>query len=176
MMKSESKVFGLIALASTFVIGFLFWLIYFKDAETQTMGWVEYLPALNAFLNTVTATFLVSGYIFIKKNNIEKHKWMMLLATMTSALFLMSYITYHHYHGDTKFIATGSIRTIYFFILISHILLSIVQVPLILITLYLAFTQKFIRHKKFAKVTFPIWLYVSVTGVLIFIILNRYNL
>ena len=99
----------------------------------------------------------------------------MFSATFTSALFLVSYITYHHFHGDTKFVAVGTIRPIYFGILISHILLSAIQVPLILSTLYLALTRKFVKHKKIARITFPIWLYVSVTGVVIFIMLSQFN-
>ena len=99
----------------------------------------------------------------------------MLSATFTSACFLISYIAYHHYQGDTKFMGLGIIRPIYFFILITHILLSIVQVPLILTTLYLAAAKNFVRHRKVARVTLPIWLYVSVTGVLIFVILKSFN-
>jgi putative membrane protein len=99
----------------------------------------------------------------------------MYAATITSALFLLGYISYHHFHGDTKFIATGAIRPLYFGVLISHILLSATQVPLILSTLYFALTQQFVKHKKTAKITFPIWLYVSVTGVIIFIFLKYFN-
>ncbi len=174
-MNNESKIFGIISLFSFLIIGFLFWLIYFKTASAHSLNWVDSLPALNAFLNALTTILLVTGYRFIKKGEKEKHKILMLLATFSSALFLISYITYHHYHGDTKFIAIGIIRYLYFGILISHILLSIVQVPLILITLYLAFAKKFVRHRTFARITFPIWLYVSVTGVLIFIFLNWLN-
>jgi putative membrane protein len=175
-MKNEKKVFAVIGLISAAVISFLFWLIYFKT-KTQGLeaGWVGNLPILNAVLNTITATLLVNGYILIKKNRIDLHKKAMMAATLTSALFLISYITYHHYQGDTKFLAQGFIRPVYFFILISHILLSIVQVPLILATLYLAFAKNYRLHKKVARITFPIWLYVSVTGVLIFIILKWFN-
>jgi putative membrane protein len=175
-MTNEKKIFTIIGLISAAVIGFLFWLIYFKTKATgYTDTWVTSLPAVNAILNTLTAMFLVNGYLFIKQNRVDLHKRAMYLATLTSALFLVSYITYHHYHGDTKFLAEGAIRPIYFFILISHILLSIVQVPLILITHYLAFVKNFSKHKKFARITLPIWLYVSVTGVLIFIILKWFN-
>jgi putative membrane protein len=175
-MKSEKTVFSIIGLLSAAVIGFLFWLIYFKTgAAVDSAGWVSSLPALNAILNTLTATLLVAGYVLIKKNHKDLHIKAMLAATLTSACFLVSYITYHHFQGDTKFMGVGMIRPIYFFILITHILLSIVQVPLILTTLYLAFVKNFARHKKFARVTFPIWLYVSVTGVLIFVILKSFN-
>jgi putative membrane protein len=175
-MNSEKKVFTIIGIISAAVIGFLVWLIYFKTgAEVNSQGWVSNLPALNAFFNALTATLLVTGYVAIKWNDVELHKKLMIAATVSSACFLVSYITYHHYQGDTKFLGLGLIRPVYFFILISHILLSIVQVPLILITLYLAFVKNYVRHRKFARVTFPIWLYVSVTGVLIFIILKLFN-
>lgn len=175
-MNSEKTVFSVIGLLSAAVIGFLFWLIYFKTGvAVDNQGWVSNLPAVNALLNTLTATLLVIGYIFIKKNRRDLHTKAMLAATFTSACFLISYVIYHHFQGDTKFLATGMIRPIYFFILITHILLSIVQVPLILTTLYLAFVKNFTRHKKIARITFPIWLYVSVTGVLIFIILKSFN-
>lgn len=175
-MHSDKTVFGTIGLISAGVIAFLFWLIYFKTgAQFDATGWVSYLPGLNACLNAMTATLLISGYVAIKGNDLRLHKILMISATVMSACFLVSYISYHHFHGDTKFLATGPIRPIYFSILISHILLSIVQVPLILTTLYLAYVKNFARHKKFARITFPIWLYVSITGVLIFIILKWYN-
>ncbi len=175
-MKSDKNVFMIIGALSAAVIGFLFWLIYFKtNAGVEAESWVSYLPALNALLNSITAAFLVTGFVYIKKNNIVLHRNFMIAATVSSAFFLISYITYHHFKGDTKFLAQGFIRPIYFFILISHILLSIVQVPLILSTLYLAASKNYMKHRKLAKITFPIWLYVSVTGVLIFIILKLFN-
>jgi putative membrane protein len=173
----DKKVFVIIGFLSFSVIDFLVWLIYFKPGADLSgeITWVASLPVLNAFLNTLTSIFLITGLTFIKQNKIDWHKKAMFAATGSSALFLVSYIAYHHFHGDTKFIATGTIRPIYFGILISHILLSAIQVPLILSTLYLALTKKFIRHKKVARITFPIWLYVSITGVLIFIILRWFN-
>jgi len=174
---NDRNIFLIIGLLSLSVIAFLVWLIYFKPAADLAgeLSWVKALPPLNAFLNASTSILLITGLAFIKKNRIDWHKKAMFAATGTSALFLASYIAYHHFHGDTKFLATGMIRPIYFGILISHILLSVVQVPLILSTLYLGISEKFARHKKFARVTFPIWLYVSVTGVLIFIILRWFN-
>ena len=173
----DKKDFVIIGLLSFSVLAFLVWLIYFKPGADLAgeVSWVKSLPALNAFLNTLTSIFLITGLTFIKQNKIDWHKKFMFLATGTSALFLMSYIAYHYFHGDTKFHATGIIRPIYFGVLISHILLSAIQVPLILSTLYLALSKKFVRHRKVARVTFPIWLYVSVTGVLIFIMLRWFN-
>ena len=165
-----------ISLLSVLIISFLIWLIYFKVGAAPEGGtWIDKLPAVNAILNLLTASFLIIGYILIKKNNINWHKKLMLAATLTSGFFLIGYISYHHFHGDTKFVATGMIRPLYFGILISHILLSVAQVPLIFSTLYFAFSQQFTKHKKSAKITFPIWLYVSITGVVIFIILKFFN-
>jgi putative membrane protein len=173
---NDKFVFAIIAALSFIVLSFLIWLIYFKQGSMPEGGtWINLLPALNASLNTLTSLFLIVGYVLIKRNNIEWHKRFMYAATFTSALFLVGYILYHNFHGDTKFIALGPIRTIYFLILISHILLSAVQVPLILSTLYLAITKKFVKHKKVAKITFPIWLYVSVTGVVVFFFLKFLN-
>lgn len=174
-MKNEKLAYKVIGLLSSIVFVFLIWLIYFKSAATTEASFVNYLPMLNAFFNFLTSVFLILGYIFIKNNRIDLHIKSMISATSTSALFLISYVLYHHYHGDSKFLGTGGIRYIYFFILISHIVLSAVQVPLILSTLYLAFTKNTQKHKKVARITFPIWLYVSVTGVLIFIFLRWFN-
>lgn len=173
---NDKFVFVIIGALSFIILSFLIWMIYFKSGvNPQATTWIGTLPAINASLNTLTSIFLVIGYILIKKGNIEGHKRLMYAATFTSLLFLVGYIFYHHFHGDTKFIATGPIRPVYFFILISHIVLSAVQVPLILSTLYLAFTKKFVKHKKVARITFPIWLYVSATGVIVFFFLKFFN-
>ena len=176
-LENETTVFTAIGALSVAILSFLIWLIYFKSgaAPAGEIGWYTSLPALNALLNSLTSIFLITGLIFIKRNRVDWHKYAMLAATLTSAIFLVSYITYHHYHGDTKFVGHGTVRTIYFTVLISHILLSAAQVPLILSTLYLAFSKKFSKHKIIAKITFPIWLYVSVTGVIIFLMLKWYN-
>lgn len=175
-MNSDKKILSIIGFLSALVIIFLFWLIYFKEgADSTGLTWVAYLPLTNAILNTITSMFLVLGFYFVKQGNLGAHKKMMYSATLTSALFLLSYVTYHHFQGDTKFLGQGFIRPVYFFVLITHILLSIVQVPLILATLYFAFAEKFTKHRVVARITFPIWLYVSVTGVLVFIILKAFN-
>lgn len=173
---NDKFVFVIIGALSFIVLSFLIWLIYFKAGTNSEAGtWIDSLPAVNASFNTLTSLFLIVGYVLIRHNNIEWHKRFMFAATFTSALFLVGYVLYHNFHGDTKFIATGTIRPVYFFILISHILLSAIQVPLILSTLYLALTKKFAKHKKVAKITFPIWLYVSVTGVVVFFFLKFLN-
>ena len=160
---------------SAFVLIFLFWFIYFKQTGQATSPLIPLLPHVNAALNSLTSVLLIIGIIFIKKGNEKAHIITMLSAVATSVLFLVSYLLYHHFHGDTKFIAQGLIRPVYFFILISHIVLSAVNLPMILITLLHAFRKNWEKHKKLAKITFPIWLYVSVTGVLIYIFVQKLN-
>ena len=173
---SSNRPYIFISILSSLVISFLVWLIYFKTPATATGEWVSYLPALNALLNSICFVFLISGYIFIKSNKKAAHIICMLMATLCSILFVVSYILYHHFHGDTKFLATGPIRYGYFSILISHIVLSVPLVPLVLTTLWHAFSKNHVAHKKVAKITFPVWVYVSITGVLIYLILNNFNL
>ncbi len=178
VMKQSNKqsfAYTFIFSLSFLIIVFLFWFIYFKPEASASFSWVSSLPLVNAVLNSLCSLFLVGGYIAIKKRNIKLHIRLMSLATVVSALFLVSYLIYHHFQGDTKFIASGVIRVVYFIILISHIILSIVQVPMIFITLWNAFTNNFDRHVKWARYTFPVWLYVSVTGVLVYLFLNYLN-
>jgi len=99
----------------------------------------------------------------------------MILATFSSALFLISYLLYHYYHGDTKFPGQGIIRPVYFFILITHIITSILVVPLIFTTLFFAASKRFEKHRRIARWTYPIWLYVSITGILVYLLLKKYT-
>lgn len=129
------------------------------------------LPHLNAFLNTTSAILLVAGYYHIRNGRIQSHRKCQIAALATSTLFLISYLTYHYYHGDTRFLGQGIVRPFYFTILITHVVLAIVIVPLVLITAYRAARGDFIRHRQIARWTFPLWLYVSVTGVIVYIML-----
>ena len=166
----------IISFASLLVVLFLAWLIYFKEAADRgALEWVSYLPAFNAIINAICTVCLLRGFFLIKKGRKKEHRNMMLTALGLSALFLVSYIVYHHFQGDTKFINPGNIRYVYFFILITHIMASIVVVPMIMTTVYFAFTGNFAKHPKVARITFPIWLYVSTTGVLIFLMLKIFN-
>jgi putative membrane protein len=131
------------------------------------------MPELNAALNLISAILLVLGYTLIRQRAITAHTLCMLGATFTSFLFLIGYLYYHYHHGSTPFPGTGWSRTLYFSILIPHTILAAVQVPLILITLWHAFRGNFQKHRRIANVTLPIWLYVSVTGVVIYWMLYR---
>ena len=135
--------------------------------------YISYLPHLNATLNTTSALFLIVGYRFIRAGFIRAHRNCQVAALVTSTLFLISYLTYHYYHGDTRFLGQGIVRPIYFAILITHVILAIVIVPLVLITVYRAARGDFIRHRKIARWTLPLWLYVSVTGVIVYLMLYR---
>lgn len=129
------------------------------------------LPALNALLNSIATLLLLFGFYFIQRREIERHKLCMLLAFATSALFLTSYLIYHYNVGSVPFEKQGWIRPVYFSILISHIILAAAIVPLILATLYQAWRGRFDKHRRLARWTWPLWMYVSVTGVLIYVML-----
>ncbi len=134
---------------------------------------ISILPSLNASLNAASAVLLVLGYFLIRQRAITGHAVCMLGAALTSTLFLVSYLYYHYHHGVTRFQGTGCIRPAYFTILISHTILAIVQVPLIVMTLIRAFRSEFQKHAAIARITLPIWIYVSVTGVVVYGMLYR---
>lgn len=129
---------------------------------------VSQLPSLNAALNSLSAILLIAGYLFIRSRNIKAHKTCMLAAFASSILFLISYLVYHYQVGSVPFQGQGGIRLVYFTILLTHTILAITVVPLALVTLFRAFKERFDRHRRIARWTFPIWLYVSVTGVVVY--------
>lgn len=126
------------------------------------------LPLLNATLNALAGILLVSAYIMIRKGNIARHRALMLAAFSTSVLFLVSYVIYHVNVGSRAFTGTGVIRVVYFVILITHVVLAIAIVPMAVVTLRRGLRRDDLRHKAIARWTFPIWLYVSVTGVVVY--------
>ncbi len=164
----------LIFFISFIALLFLIWLIYFNTpVKYSGDSWfLSALPGVNACFNLLSATCLLMGVRFIKAGNKVKHIQFMKGAFFFSSLFLIGYIIYHTFHGETKFLSQGLVRYTYFFILISHIILSAITLPMVLLTFYLGLSGNFERHKKIAKWTFPIWLYVSITGVIIFLMLK----
>jgi uncharacterized membrane protein YozB (DUF420 family) len=134
---------------------------------------VSDLPALNATLNGISAAFLLTGYRFIRRGRREAHKRCMLAALVTSALFLVSYVVYHANAGSRPFTGTGPARYAYFAILITHVVLAAAILPLALVTTAHALREKYARHRRIARWTFPIWVYVSVTGVIIYLMLYQ---
>ena len=129
------------------------------------------LPVVNACLNGLSAVFLTAGYVFIRRKNQAAHRNCMVSAFVTSTLFLVCYLTYHYHAGRTVFKDPAWFRPIYLVLLLTHTVLAVVIVPMILITLNRALKQRFDLHKKIARWTWPLWMYVSVTGVVIYILL-----
>lgn len=134
---------------------------------------VSVLPTVNALLNGTSALLLVTGYLLIRRRRVSAHRACMLAAFVASAVFLASYLTLRYYAGMTRFTGQGWIRPVYFSILVSHTILAAAIVPLALMTLTRALRARFDRHARIARWTLPLWLYVSVTGVLVYVILYR---
>lgn len=131
------------------------------------------LPTLNAALNATSAALLTAGYYYIRTGRRERHKACMVAALVVSGLFLASYLVYHFQVGSVPFQGTGPIRVVYFTILISHVVLAMAIVPLVLVTVSRALAGRFDRHRAIARWTLPLWLYVSVTGVMVYWMLYR---
>jgi putative membrane protein len=155
---------------------FLAWLVYYHQPTDVAGTQLAFLPALNASLNGLCTVFLLVGFYFILRKNIVAHRNSMFGAFLVSSLFLVAYITNHALHGDMRFHGQGHLlRTTYFALLISHIGLSVVALPMILITFFFSLTGRFPAHRKIASWTFPIWLYVSVTGVIVYAMLADFK-
>jgi putative membrane protein len=169
---SPKKAAWLVLAVSAVALLVLVGVIYGHGRASEVPAWVSWLPALNAFLNGTSAVFLVLAYRAIRRRDVVTHSRRMLTSLGASALFLVSYIVYHSVHGDTRFGGAGLVRPFYFFILITHVTLSAVALPLVFMSLFFSLSGRFARHKKIARYTFPIWLYVSVTGVLVFALLR----
>ncbi|MFN8058733.1 MAG: DUF420 domain-containing protein [Vicinamibacterales bacterium] len=131
------------------------------------------LPAVNASLNALATIFLVSGYVLIRRGARDWHRRAMVAALVTSALFLTSYVVYHAHAGSRPFQGTGILRPVYFTILITHVVLAVAIVPLAIVTVSRALGARYAAHRTIARWTFPLWLYVSVTGVIVYLMLYR---
>ncbi len=158
-----------VSLAATL---FLFWLIYLHPASDATGRQWGFLPGLNALMNALSATALLIGYVMIRAGRKNAHRAAMLTAFGFSTLFLIGYIVHHTLHGDVRYPVGAALRGFYLVLLSSHILLAIVALPLVLTTFFFAFMGLFETHKAVARWTFPLWLYVSVTGVITHVMLR----
>ena len=163
-------VIGAVSLAVVLVVGSL--LLGHRPA-TGGGSAAAALPLLNACLNATSAALLSAGWVFIRRKHVTAHKTCMVSALAVSTLFLVSYVTYHALAGSRPFEGRGWIRVVYFPLLVSHIILAAAIVPLALTTVYRALQGNFARHVRIARWTLPIWLYVSVTGVLVYVMLYR---
>jgi putative membrane protein len=168
---SDKSFYAFNAALSAAALAFLAWILLLRGGQHDPSA-LSFMPAVNASLNAVSATLIVAGLVAIKRRKPDTHKYLMVSAFFSSTLFLVGYLVYHYVHGDTRYPGTGPMRTVYFTILVSHIVLSAVALPLTLTSFFFAFRRSFERHKKVVKVTLPLWLYVSVTGVAIYFFLR----
>jgi putative membrane protein len=151
---------------------FLFWLIYIHPAPDTASMRFAFLPALNAVFNGLSATALLIGFTFIRARRIQAHRACMLTAFAFSTLFLVGYIAHHALHGDVRYPAHAALRSVYLPLLASHIVLAVIALPMVLVTFFFSLTGRFPQHRKVARWTFPLWLYVSVTGVVTYVMLR----
>ena len=173
LSRTSDKTFYLAnAVVSVAALGFLAWLLLFPRATGGAD--LRFMPPLNAVLNATAAVLLVAGRVAISRGHRELHRRLMVAAFVASALFLIGYVAYHAVHGDTKFGGTGAVRTLYLALLASHVVLSMTVVPLCLAAFWFAFKQDFARHTRITRWLHPIWLYVSATGVVVFLMLRPY--
>lgn len=174
-MKNNKKANAIIIVLSVVVALLVSVLTRVTLKGADVLPWnVKMQPALHASLNSLTAIFLVAGFISIRLQKIRLHRVFMFLAFSVSGLFLLSYVTYHGLTDPTRFGGEGIIKIVYNFILITHIVLAAIIFPLILMTIHRAITNQIQLHKKLATITFPIWLYVAITGVLVYLLLSPY--
>jgi putative membrane protein len=170
--KKYSKWIVLVSILIPVVVAVLF------SVKLKDLGYdaepLPFLPPIYATINGITAVVLIAGVLAIKNGKRILHKRLMTTAIALSLLFLVMYVAYHMTTDSTKFGGEGTIKMVYFFILISHIMLSIAVIPLVLVTYVRALAERFDRHKKIAKITFPIWLYVAVTGVIVYLMISPY--
>ena len=151
---------------------FLFWLIYLHPAADAGNTRYAFLPALNAIFNGLAATLLLIGYSFIRARRLSAHRPAMITAFVFSTLFLVSYIVHHALHGDVRYPAHAALRTLYLTLLTSHVVLAVVALPMVLVTFFFSLTGRLPNHRRIARWTFPLWLYVSVTGVITYAMLR----
>lgn len=142
-----------------------------QQTLTAMPNYIPILPHLNATLNATSAILLIAGYWFIKRGRVVAHRRCQLSAVTASVLFLISYLVYHYHHGATRFPGQGIVRPIYFTILTTHTVLAVVIVPFVIVTVLRAKRGDFLRHKAIARWTLPMWLYVSITGVVVYLML-----
>jgi putative membrane protein len=150
-------------------------LIYITPKIDMSGTWMDGLPALNATINGTVCLLLIMGLLAIKQKKISFHRICMTTALILSVLFLVSYVGYHLTHESTKYGGEdGMVKNVYLFILLTHILLAMVTAPLVLIAFTRALSERFDKHKKIARIAYPIWLYVSITGVIVYLMVSPY--
>lgn len=168
--KKANRVINVLALAIPIAVAVLLGI----RQKVDLGSWTTYLPHINGIINSLTAVLLLMGLYFIKQKNVVAHKRTMLTAFVLGSFFLVSYVLYHLTNESTPFGGQGWIRPVYYFLLVSHIVLSVVVVWFVLRAVYFALSGQISRHKQTVKYTFPIWLYVSITGVVVYLMIRPY--
>lgn len=158
--------------ASGAVFAFLMYQLYLREPGPAAPAWTASIPAVNAGFNAATTTLVCLGVLAIRSGRRRLHIGLQVGALVTTSLFLVGYLTYHHFHGDTPYPGTGVLRPIYFTILVTHILASMAGLPLITTTVLLAATRRFAHHRRWARLTVPVWLYASLTGLAVYALLH----
>ena len=171
---SDRTFFAFNAIVSVAALSLLSWLLLFHGGLQGTSVNLRFLPGVNACLNATAASLLIAGWVAIKKKRPELHRYFMVAAFAASACFLVGYLAYHAVHGDTKFGGVGTVRSVYLALLASHVLLSLFIVPLSLTAFWFGWKKEFTRHTRVTRWLHPIWLYVSVTGVIVYLLLSPY--
>jgi len=166
--KTPAATIAAIVAASAVASAFICWLVYFHAPSDVAGTHLLFLPATNAGLNALSTIALLAGFTYIRGREIAKHRAAMLTAFFFSSIFLVSYLVNFSLHGETKFPRGNPLWNVYWPILASHIVLSTIALPIVLITFFFSLTGRFPQHRRIARWTFPIWLYVSVTGVVVY--------
>jgi putative membrane protein len=169
---ADRRFFLFNAVVSVAALALLAYLLLLRHGAATTGTDVSFLPAVNASLNALAAMLLLCGYVAIRRHNWRVHRFFMVAAFAASSLFLVSYLVYHAVHGDTHYAGRGPSRALYFCVLASHVALSATVVPLALTAFWFAFRRQFLRHRRVTRVLWPIWMYVSLTGVAIYFLLR----
>jgi putative membrane protein len=169
----EKKIFALI-LAFSCIVFFLVITLSFLPRANEIPSYAVWLPRINAVLNGTTSILLIFSFYYIKQKNILMHKRLNITAFILSSVFLLSYVWFHSMGIKTAFPAENPLRPLYLVILVSHIILAALVLPVVLFTFYLGLNMKVIRHRKIARWTFPLWLYVTVTGVIVYLMIAPY--
>jgi putative membrane protein len=169
---SDRNLYLAVAAISAVAVAAITWVLYLRDRSGTDTARLAFMPAVNASLNAVAAAAQVMGFLAIRAKKQNLHRGLMLTAFGASALFFLGYLAYHYIHGDTHYPGAGPMKIAYIALLITHVVASIALVPMVLITLFNAVRGRFAAHRKLARFTLPVWLYVSVTGVLVFVMLR----
>lgn len=174
--ETDRRITQIILVASAMACLLILWLVYGRAVDRSDVpAWVFTLPHLNAMFNLSATVLLVWGVRLIKRQNVNAHRMAMMGAFAASSCFLVSYLLYYALHGNVPFQGTGAVRPIYFFILITHIVLSVINLPMVLLTFVAALRGQYRRHRRLARWTYPMWLYVSVTGVIVYLMLQYFG-